>query len=168
MSSRTRLQSKTTSDFATNIDQMVNAGCNIGVTVGFMLGDATLAAAKANPDVDFAIVDYSYEAPEANVKGLTFNTAEPSFLAGYLAASLTQTGKVGTFGGAPYPDRDDLHGRLRPGREALQREEGHQRSRSSAGTPSPEDGSVHPRATSSRTSPAASASPTPWSPRAPT
>ncbi len=32
-----------------------------------------------------------------------FNTAEPSFMAGYLAASLSQTGKVGTFGGAPYP-----------------------------------------------------------------
>lgn len=102
-------QSKTTSDFATNIDQMVNAGCNIVVTVGFMLGDATLAAAKANPDVDFAIVDFAYSdesgantAPE-NLRGLVFNTGEPAFMAGYAAASLSQTGKVGTFGGAKIP-----------------------------------------------------------------
>ena len=102
-------QSKTTSDFATNIDQMVSAGCNIVVTVGFMLGDATEAAAKANPDVDFAIVDFAYSdesgantAPE-NLRGLVFNTGEPAFMAGYTAASLSQTGKVGTFGGAKIP-----------------------------------------------------------------
>ena len=99
-------QSKTTSDFATNIDQMVNAGCNIVVTVGFMLGDATLAAAKANPDVDFAIVDNND--PEAykgvdNLKPLVFNTAQSSFMAGYLAAGTSQTKKVGTFGGLKIP-----------------------------------------------------------------
>ncbi len=96
-------QSKTTSDFATNIDQMVSAGCNIVVTVGFMLGDATEAAAKANPDVDLAIVDYAYDAPAENLKGLVFNTGEPAFMAGYVAASLSQTGKVATFGGAKIP-----------------------------------------------------------------
>ncbi len=102
-------QSSTTADFATNIDQMVNAGCNIVVTVGFLLGDATLAAAKANPDVDFAIVDFAYSdesgantAPE-NLRGIVFNTGEPAFMAGYVAASLSQTGKVGTFGGAKIP-----------------------------------------------------------------
>jgi basic membrane protein A len=97
------LQSQTIADYAANVQKMVEAKCNIIVTVGFALGDATAASAKANPDIDYAIVDYSYEAPEANVKGLTFNTAEPSFLAGYLAASLSKTGTVGTYGGAPYP-----------------------------------------------------------------
>jgi basic membrane protein A and related proteins len=97
------VQSKATADYAGNVQAMVDAKCNIIVTVGFNLGDATLAAAKANPNVKFAIVDYAYTEAPANLKGLTFNTAEPAFTAGYLAASLTTTGKVGTFGGAAYP-----------------------------------------------------------------
>ena len=103
------VQSSVAADYAKNVQAMVAAKCNVIVTVGFALGDATLAAAKANPDIKFAIVDYAYSddagkntAP-ANLKGLVFNTAEPSFLAGYVGASLSATGKVGTFGGAPYP-----------------------------------------------------------------
>ncbi len=97
------VQSATTADFATNINQMVNAKCNIIVTVGFLLGDATEAAAKANPDIDFAIVDFAYEAPAENLKGLVFATGEPAFMAGYAAASVSQSGKVGTFGGMKIP-----------------------------------------------------------------
>ena len=84
---------------------MVDAKCNIIVTVGFLLGDATLTAAKANPNIDFAIVDYNDAkyAGVKNLKPLLFNTAESSFLAGYLAAGMSQTGKVGTFGGAKIP-----------------------------------------------------------------
>lgn len=97
------VQSSTTADFAANIQQMIDAKCNIIVTVGFLLGDATEAAAKANPDVDFAIVDFAYDAPAENLKGLVFNTGEPAFLAGYAAASVSQSGKVGTFGGMKIP-----------------------------------------------------------------
>ncbi len=82
---------------------MVDEGCNQITTVGFLLGDATLAAAKANKDVDFAIVDFAYEKAPKNLKGLVFNTAEPSFLAGYLAAAKSETGTVGTFGGLNIP-----------------------------------------------------------------
>ena len=70
---------------------------------GFKLADATAAAAAANPSIKFAIVDFAYEKPIANVKPLVFNTAQSSFLAGYLAAGMSQTGKVGTFGGLNIP-----------------------------------------------------------------
>jgi basic membrane protein A and related proteins len=84
---------------------MVQQKCDIIVTVGFLLADATLKAAKANPDIDFAIVDNAYAPGEApsNLKSLTFNTAQPSYLAGYLAAGMTKTGVVGTFGGLNIP-----------------------------------------------------------------
>jgi basic membrane protein A len=82
---------------------MVDSKCNVIITVGFLLGDATQAAAKQYPDVKFAIVDYAYEKAESNLKGLVFNTGEPSYMAGYAAASLSKTGKVGTFGGAKIP-----------------------------------------------------------------
>lgn len=98
-----QVQSKAAADYAQNIKSMVDAKCNIIITVGFLLGDATQAAAKEFPNVDFAIVDFAYDKPEKNLKGLVFNTGEPSFLAGYTAASLSQTGKVGTFGGAKIP-----------------------------------------------------------------
>ena len=72
------------------------------VTAGFLLSDDTLAAAKKNPDVEFAIVDNNdpktYPAV-TNLKPLLFNTAQSSFLAGYLAAGMTKTKKLGTFGG---------------------------------------------------------------------
>lgn len=97
------IESKDVSDFATNIQKMVDAGCNQITTVGFLLGDATEKAAKANPDIDFAIVDYAYEKPAKNLKGLTFNTAEPAYLAGYLAAAKSENGVVGTFGGQNIP-----------------------------------------------------------------
>jgi basic membrane protein A and related proteins len=69
------------------------------ITVGFLLGDATKAAAKANPDENFAIVDFAYDPTIPNVLGLTFSTDQAAFLAGYVAASVTKTGKIGTFGG---------------------------------------------------------------------
>ena len=101
-----QVESTNTADFAKNIQSMVDADCNMVVTVGFLLGDATLAAAKQNPEVEFAIVDFNDPAKFADVKNLKpleFNTAESSFMAGYLAAGMSQTKKVGTFGGANIP-----------------------------------------------------------------
>ena len=100
------MQSATPNDFAKNINAMVAAKCDIIVTVGFMLGDATVAAAKANPNVKFAIVDWNDAAKTSglnNLKPLIFNTAQPSFMAGYTAAAMSQTGTIGTFGGMNIP-----------------------------------------------------------------
>jgi basic membrane protein A and related proteins len=97
------VESQSDSEYADNIQALVDEGCNQITTVGFLLGDATLAAAKQNPDVDFAIVDFAYEKAPKNLKGLVFNTAEPSFLAGYLAAAKSETGTLGTFGGLNIP-----------------------------------------------------------------
>jgi basic membrane protein A and related proteins len=97
------VESNSPSEFKDNIDAMVQQDCDSITTVGFLLGDATEAAAKKNPDIDFSIVDFGYAKPPKNLKGLGFNTAEPSFLAGYLAAGVSQSGIVGTFGGAQIP-----------------------------------------------------------------
>jgi basic membrane protein A and related proteins len=98
-----KVESTGDEQYADNINQMVQQNCNIITTVGFLLGDATEAAAKKNPDIDFAIVDYAYEKPAPNLKGLTYSTDEPSYLAGYLAAGMTKSGIIGTFGGLPIP-----------------------------------------------------------------
>ncbi|PTT59539.1 BMP family lipoprotein, partial [Arthrobacter sp. HMWF013] len=96
-------ESKTNNDFEPNLRAMVTAGCDLTVTVGFLLGDATKAQAEANPDSHFAIVDYGYTPPVANVKPIIYDTAQAAFLAGYVAAGTTKTGTVGTFGGIKLP-----------------------------------------------------------------
>ena len=97
------LESKEVADFEKNINAFIDEKCDIIITVGFLLGDATKAAAEANPDLKFSIVDNSYDPPIANVTSQAFQTDEAAFLAGYVAAGVTQTGKVGTFGGMQIP-----------------------------------------------------------------
>jgi basic membrane protein A len=97
------LQSKQQTDYEKNLNAYIQAKCDIIVTVGFLLGDATAAAAKANPNSKFAIVDYAYDPIIPNVDDLTFATDQAAFLAGYLAAGMTKTAKVGTFGGLQIP-----------------------------------------------------------------
>jgi basic membrane protein A len=98
-----KAESKSDNDYPTNMTAMVNAKCNAIVAVGFKLEDATDKAANANPNIKFAIVDSSPAKPIANLKPLLFNTAQAAFQAGYLAAGMTKSGKVGTFGGVKIP-----------------------------------------------------------------
>jgi basic membrane protein A and related proteins len=97
------LESQQQTDYERNIDAFIEDGCDLIVTVGFLLGDATQAMATANPDQNFTIVDFAYDPTIPNVLGLVFSTEQAAFLAGYAAAGATQTGKVGTFGGIQIP-----------------------------------------------------------------
>ncbi len=97
------LESQQQTDYEKNINAFIEEGCDLIVTVGFLLGDATKVAAEANPDQKFAIIDFAYDPTLENVLGLTFSVDQPSFLAGYLAAGVTKTGKVGTYGGIQIP-----------------------------------------------------------------
>ena len=112
------LESQQQADYNKNMQQFVSEKLDLIVTVGFLLGVSTADAARANPDLKFAIVDYSYpdcwpgavvgkdcgsDTALDNVLGLTFATDEAAFLAGYAAAAATKTGVVGTFGGIKLP-----------------------------------------------------------------
>lgn len=95
-------ESKAATDFGPNVNSMVQAKCDLTVTVGFLLADTTKAAAQKNKDLHFAIVDdNSIDLP--NVKPIIYDTAQAAFMAGYLAAGTTKTGKVATFGGMKIP-----------------------------------------------------------------
>ena len=78
------LQSTTQADYVPNINTFISQKCNVIVTVGFLMGDATQAAAKAHPSQKFAIVDFSYPKPLTNVSTLVFNTAQDGFQGGVL------------------------------------------------------------------------------------
>ena len=97
------LQSTTQADYVPNINSFLAEKCGIIVTVGFLMGTATQQAAQKNPNQHFAIVDYSYPKAISNVNSLLFDTSQDGFLGGYLAAGMSKSGKVATFGGMKLP-----------------------------------------------------------------
>jgi basic membrane protein A len=104
-------------DYANNIQRLIDQGCQTIVTVGFNQATATVEATLANPTIAFGQVDNVW--PEAgpdftpdtaddlpfppNFTGLDFQIDEAAMLAGYLAAASTKTGKIGTYGGQQFP-----------------------------------------------------------------
>lgn len=102
-------ESNSDSDYAPNIDSLIKQKCTLIITVGFNLSKATVAAAKANPKIDFAIIDdaadnnFDGKTDAPNIKPILFDTAQAAFLAGYVSASVTKTGVLGTFAGIPFP-----------------------------------------------------------------
>jgi basic membrane protein A len=108
------VESNSENDYAPNLESLVGQGCDVIVTVGFALASATKESAKANPDIEYVLIDDSADggddgqtfdgkADVENIKPLLYNTAQAAFLAGYAAADYTETGKVGTYGGMPFP-----------------------------------------------------------------
>ena len=105
----TEVESQADTDYNNNVNNLVSEGCSITIGVGFLLEDAIQQAADANPESNFALIDSAFtdenfEPVELdNAKPILFNTAEASFLAGYLAAGMSESGTVATFGGMPIP-----------------------------------------------------------------
>ncbi len=82
-------------DYAKNIATFADEKYDVVVTVGFALGEATLAAAKQYTDVKFIGVDQFLSETLANYAGLNFPEDNAGFLVGALAAQMTKTGKLG-------------------------------------------------------------------------
>jgi basic membrane protein A len=115
----THLWAPSSRDYERYLEQLVAEGKGLVVTVGFSLADAMAVAAKKHPDVHFAIVDYSYEpgagCPDTmtdcytvegglpNVTSLMFAEDEVGYLAGVLAACVSQTGTIASVAGREIP-----------------------------------------------------------------
>lgn len=109
------------SDYKQNIQTFVDQGFDVVVTVGFLIGTDTTIAAKENPNVKFIGVDQGIcvdetGAPDAtfacagdaaallpNYQGIVFAEEQPGYLAGVLAASISETGVIGAVGGTNVP-----------------------------------------------------------------
>ncbi|HKD99013.1 MAG TPA: BMP family ABC transporter substrate-binding protein [Micromonosporaceae bacterium] len=95
------VQSKTEADYEPNLTNYANGGCDLIVAVGGLMGTATDKVSAANPSKSFAIVDY--KSANSNVYSMQFDTAQAAYLAGYLAAGVSKSGVVGTYGGLKIP-----------------------------------------------------------------
>jgi len=104
-------------DYAANIQRLIDEKCQTIITVGFNQTQATIEATLANPEIAFAQVDATWnelgadytagtadDMPfPANFTGIDFQIDQAGMLAGYLAAGFSKSGKIGTYGGAQFP-----------------------------------------------------------------
>jgi basic membrane protein A and related proteins len=108
-------------DYASNIQSFVDEGFDVITTIGFLIGTDTLEAAKANPDTFFVGVDqgicvdaegnndstFACEGDAAalipNYQGIVFREAQPGYLVGIVAATLSESGVIGAVGGTNVP-----------------------------------------------------------------
>jgi basic membrane protein A len=110
------IQSDEATQYEPNLTEFASQGYDLVIASGFFLGGDLAKVAAQYTDVSFSIVDYTYPDPFGvpegivgnaecipNVEGQVFKTDQAAFLAGYLAAGMTKTGKLGYFGGAKIP-----------------------------------------------------------------
>jgi basic membrane lipoprotein Med (substrate-binding protein (PBP1-ABC) superfamily) len=86
-------------DYEPNVNTCLNEGYDVVVTVGFLIGDVTLASAQANPDVFFIGVDQFFTDAPDNLVGIQYREDQAGFLVGAMAALMTESGTVaGVYG----------------------------------------------------------------------
>ncbi|MBW7881556.1 MAG: BMP family ABC transporter substrate-binding protein [Caldilineaceae bacterium] len=88
------IETQDAKDYADNMQQFIDAGYDVIVTVGFALGEATTKAAQENPDIYFIGVDQFQVEALPNLTGLIFHEDQSGFLAGALAAQMSKTGTI--------------------------------------------------------------------------
>ena len=87
------------------------------IGVGFAWGDEMAKSAKANPTVNYGIVDATVDSP--NVAGLVFKANEGSFLVGAAAALKSKSGQIGFIGGVDIPLIQDFYVGFEAGAKAV-------------------------------------------------
>ncbi len=97
------IETQQPTDYEKNVEQFIDEGFDMIVTVGFMMGETTQKEAEANPDVKFAIVDYAYDPDIPNVMGLVFREDQAGFMAGALAGLMSESKTVGIVAGMEIP-----------------------------------------------------------------
>jgi basic membrane protein A len=97
------IETQAQTDYDKNIQSLVDQGCELVVAVGFMMGDAVKAASEKFPNTKFAIVDFAYDPALPNVRGLVFAEDQAGYMAGALAASMSQSGTIAAVGGIEIP-----------------------------------------------------------------
>jgi basic membrane protein A len=86
-------------DYATNIATTLSDQPDVVITNGFLIATDTLAAAEDNTDVNFIGIDQFQEEFPPNYVGVLFREDQGGYLAGVLAASLSESGVIGVVGG---------------------------------------------------------------------
>jgi basic membrane protein A len=97
------IETQAQADYEKNLEQFASQDFDMIIGVGFLMGDAIKAAAEKHPDIKYAIVDFAYDPAISNVQGIVFAEDEAGYLAGVLAASMSESGVVAAVGGVEIP-----------------------------------------------------------------
>jgi basic membrane protein A and related proteins len=107
--------SESADDYLPNLTAAVDDGHDLVIAIGFLIQPSVVEVATEATDVNFAGVDQFYgEEPECggenqspcavpNVLGLQFPSEEAGYLAGVVAAMVSESGTVSTVGGISIP-----------------------------------------------------------------
>jgi basic membrane protein A len=98
------IETTSQSDYAKNIAEFADNDYDIVIGVGFLLGDALGDAAKEYPDIKFISIDGAPSAGHdeswtTNGESLFYAEDQAGYLAGVLAASMTESNHIGVVGG---------------------------------------------------------------------
>jgi basic membrane protein A len=101
----TFIETQAQTDYEANLDTCIQEGYDAIITIGFLINDATAAAAAENPDIYFIGVDQGNPDPEAlpNYVGIAFREDQAGFLVGALAALMTETDTIAGVYGVEIP-----------------------------------------------------------------
>ncbi len=100
------LESQSDADYIPNLSQLGEEGFDLVISNGFLMGEDTETAANEFPDTNFAIIDFGYEEPPANLLGIVFKEEQAGYLVGYLGALVSESGTVSAVGGQAAPAVD--------------------------------------------------------------
>lgn len=91
-------------DLATNIQECVEGGYDVIITLGPLIAPASHAAATANPDRYFISIDFIFDQPPPpNMSVIQYREDQAGFLAGALACMMTESGTVAGVYGLDFP-----------------------------------------------------------------
>ncbi len=89
-----------TDDDSDVLDKLIEQGCTFVVGIGHEAAWEIEGYFSLQKEVQFLVVNDPEPKLSEDIKPLSFEPAQASFLAGYAAAAMTTTGKVGTFLGS--------------------------------------------------------------------
>ena len=112
------VESSQEADYTPNIETFVEEDLDLIIGVGYKIAGAIEEASKNYPDVQFAIIDHSYEKQPENVTSLIYEDNTAAYLAGLIAAKKTETNKVAFIGGMKSATLDKFEYGFRAGVKA--------------------------------------------------
>jgi basic membrane protein A len=83
---------------AREFSRALDSNCNLIITVGWEMKAVVDSNAIQDPEQRFLMLDQFLDRPHENVRTVRYAPDQGGFLAGYLAAAMTKSGVIGTFG----------------------------------------------------------------------
>ena len=93
------IESKQASEYLGNIETLADDNMDLIIGVGNSMAGDIKTQAENYPDLNFAIIDETYDEIPENITPILFKENEAAYLTGLIAGKMTKTNEVGFLGG---------------------------------------------------------------------